>query len=84
MIKFIKKIKKNEEYLEAELETGGTATIFLPFIFKVKAKNRSKTRIELFRKKKKYPSFIIDFLDDELLAEAFEGRKLKITIEVEE
>ena len=73
-----------DDVLQAELKTGGTVTIPLPKIFIATARKRQGTLLKLFRKKKKYHSFELNFLDDEIVAEALEGRKLKITIEIEE
>ena len=88
MNKTKKWIKKKDDMLgdvlQAELTSGGTVTVPLPMIFRVTAKKRYGTLLQLFRKRKKYHSSEINFLDSERVAEALEGRKLKITIEVED
>jgi len=87
MNKTKKWIKKKDDVLgdvlQSELKTGGTVTIPLPKVFRATAKKRYGTLLQLFRKRKKYHSFELNFLDDEIVAESLEGRKLKITIEVE-
>lgn len=72
------------DILQSESKTGGTVTIPLPMVFRATAKKRYGTLLQLFRKRKKYHSFELNFLDNELVAEALEGRKLKITIEIVE
>lgn len=84
MRKFIKKIKETKETLELKLESGGNVTVFLPHIFVATARKRKGTELSLYRKNKQYPSYLLDFLDDELIAESLEGRKLKVTIELME
>jgi len=88
MNKTKKWIKKKDDVLgdvlQSKSTSGGTVTIPLPTVFRVTAKKRYGTLLQLFRKKKKYHSFELNFLDNEIVAEALEGRKLKITIEVED
>ena len=79
-----KKDDKLGNVLQRKIETGGIVTIPLPKIFRATAKKRYGTTLQLFRKRKKYHSFELNFLDDKIVAEALEGRKLKITIEIDE
>ena len=62
----------------------GTVTIYFPHIEKFRTKQRDKCSLYLYRKSKKYPSWVIEFLDDELLSQAIEKKKIKVTIEIED